>query len=130
MAWSKSRAQKSVAKAFDSSFAEASKNIRIIEDVEADNGRGGKDTSRVLFATARAFVFPMAGKENVEAGGLYSDQMFKFLMEPVAGLTNKMIIEYTNDRKVTNDYKIESDVDIVEVGVLFSVIAEKDKPSG
>ena len=112
-------------KFLNNTFADFAKDIRIIEEIEGDNGRGGTDTTRVLFSNTICFIFPMAGKENVEAGGLYSDQMFKFSMKPVTDLTNKMIIEYNEF-----DYKIESVEDIVEADVWINVIAEKDQPLG
>lgn len=104
-------------------FNDFDKSIRIIEEIETPDGQGGTDTSRVLFATTECFVFPMAGKENVEAGGLYTDQMFKFSMRPIPSLTNKMIIEYNGF-----DYKIESGVNLVEADVWINVMAERDKP--
>lgn len=112
-------------KFLNNTFADFAKDIRIIEEVEVDNGRGGTTTTRVLFSATKCFIFPMAGKENIEAGGLYSDQMFKFSLKPVANLTNKMIIEYNRF-----DYKIESVEDIVEADVWINVIAEKDQAIG
>ena len=108
-------------------FLDFAKTISIIQEIEASDSQGGTSTTRSTFATTTCFVFPMAGKENVEAGGLYSKQMFKFSMKPVSGLTNKMIISYTNNDSVTNDYKIESISDTVEVNAWINVIAEKDE---
>jgi SPP1 family predicted phage head-tail adaptor len=110
-------------KFLNDTFADFAKDISIIEDIETDNGRGGTTTERVSLANTICFIFPMAGKENLESGGLYSDQMFKFSMKPVTDLTNKMIILYNGF-----DYKIESIEDIVEANVWIDVIAEKDYP--
>ena len=112
-------------KFINDTFADFAKDIRIIEEIETSDGQGGTTTERILFAANKCFIFPMAGKENVEAGGLYSDQMFKFSMKPVANLTNKMIIEYNEF-----DYKIESVEDIVEADVWINVVAEKDQAIG
>jgi len=116
-------------KFLNDTFADFAKTITIIEEVETSDGQGGTTTVRTTFAIGiKCFIFPMAGKENVEAGGLYSDQMFKFSMKPVADLTNKMIILYTDNDGNDFDYKIESVADIVEADVWIDVIAEKDSP--
>lgn len=116
-------------KFLNDTFADFAKTITIIEEVETPDGQGGTTTARSNFATGvSCFVFPMAGKENVEAGGLYSDQMFKFSMKPVSGLTEKMIILHTNNDGDTFDYKIEPFKDIADAGVWVDVIAEKDSP--
>ena len=112
-------------KFINDTFADFAKDIRIIEEVETSDGQGGTTTERILFAATICFIFPMAGKENIEAGGLYTDQMFKFSMKPVSDLTNKMIIEYNGF-----DYKIESVEDVVEADVWLNVVAEKDQSIG
>lgn len=110
-------------------FADFAKTINIIEEVETKDTQGGTTTERVTFASnVKCFVFPMAGKENVEAGGLYSDQMFKFSMQPVPGLNNKMIILYINNDGDEFDYKIEPFKDTVEANVWVDIMAEKDSP--
>ena len=125
MALSKSTFDTLGTKFLNDTFADFAKSIRIVEEIETSDGQGGTTTARVLFASTICFIFPMAGKENIEAGGLYSDQMFKFSMKPVSDLTNKMIIEY-NDF----DYKIESVENVVEADVWLNVIAEKDQAIG
>jgi len=128
MAVKKATFEKLANKFLNNTFADFAKTINIIEEVETPDGQGGTSTARVTFASAvKCFIFPMSGKENVEAGGLYSDQMFKFSMEPVTGLTEKMIIVYTNNNSITNDYKIEPFKNLVEANVWIDVIAEKDK---
>lgn len=117
-------------KFLNNTFADFAKTIKIDEEIETSDGQGGTTTARVAFATnVKCFVFPMAGKENVESGGLYSDQMFKFSMEPIVGLNNKMIIVYVNNNSEEFDYKIEPFQDLVEADVWIDVLAEKDSPT-
>ena len=125
MAVKKASFEKLATKFLNNTFADFAKSIRIVEEIETSDGQGGTTTARVLFASTVCFIFPMAGKENIEAGGLYTDQMFKFSMKPVADLTNKMIIEFD-----CFDYKIESVEDVVEADVWLNVVAEKDQSIG
>lgn len=128
MAVKKATFEKLANKFLTNTFADFAKSINIIEEIETDDGQGGTSTERVTFASAvKCFIFSMAGKENVEAGGLYSDQMFKFSMEPVTGLNDKMIISYTNNDSITNDYKIEPFKNLVEANIWIDVLAERDK---
>ena len=110
-------------KFLNDTFADFAKSIRIVELLRTADGQGGNTTSRVLFSSNVCFIFPMVGQENIEAGGLYTDQDFKFSMKPITDLTNKMIIEYDSF-----DYKIESVEDVVEAGVWINVIAKKGDP--
>jgi len=128
MTLTRSKFETLATKFLNDTFADFAKTISIVEDIETDNGRGGSDTSKVAFANTICFIFPLAGRENVEAGGLYSDQMFKFSMKPVTGLTNKMIIRYLDNNNTEYNYKIESIEDVVEADVWINVIAEKDGP--
>lgn len=128
MAVKKATFEKLADKFLNNTFADFAKTISIIQEVETPDGQGGTSTARSTFASSvKCFVFPMAGKENVEAGGLYSDQMFKFSMEPVTGLTAKMIIVYTNNDSVTHDYKIEPFKNLVEANIWIDVLAERDE---
>lgn len=114
-------------KFLNDTFADFAKDIRILEDIDTADGQGGFTTEQVLFDNTIGFIFPMVGQENVEAGGLYTDKDFKFSMKPVAGLTNKMVISYTDNNLVTNDYKISSILNLAEANVWLDVIAAKDK---
>lgn len=128
MAVKRATFEKLADKFLNNTFADFAKSINIIEEIETPDGQGGTSTARSTFASnVKCFVFPMVGKENIEAGGLYSDQMFKFSMEPIAGLNNKMIIVYTDNDSITNDYKIEPFKNLVEANVWIDIIAEKDQ---
>lgn len=129
MAVKRATFEKLADKFLNNTFADFAKTINIIEEVETPDGQGGTSTERVAFANnVKCFVFPMVGKENVEAGGLYSDQTFKFSMEPVLGLNDKMIIVYINNDNNEFDYKIEPFKNLVEANIWIDVIAEKDSP--
>ena len=113
-------------KFLNDTFKDFAKSFSIIEEVDTDDGQGGSTTELVTFANTIGFIFPMVGKEDVVNGGLYTDQMFKFSLKPVTGLTNKMIISYTDNNSVTSDYKIESIENVAEANVWINVLARKD----
>ena len=118
-------------KFLNETFSAFAKDIQIVEEVESSDGQGGLINDKILFADTVCFIFPMAGKEDLgvrgtNLGGLYTDQMFKFSMKPVDGLTSKMIIRYIDNNGTENEYRIESIEDVVEADVWLDVIAKKD----
>ena len=113
-------------KFLNETFSAFAKDIQVVEEVESSDGQGGLITDKILFADTVCFIFPIKGDENVNYGGLYTDQMFKFSMKPVDGLTSKMIIRYIDNNGTENEYRIESIEDVVEADVWIDVIAKKD----
>lgn len=102
-------------------FADFAKSAVINQLVTVDDGQGGRSESWVEFAQIRAFVFPLAGTETVDAGRYFTDQDFKFSFEPVVGVTTKMKIVYNGDT-----YGIISIKDIAEAGAWMEALTQKD----
>ena len=114
-------------KFLNNTFKDFARDISIIEEIETSDGQGGTTTERMTFTNVKGFVFPQDGSEIVKSGGLYTDKMVKFSMEPISGLTNKMIIKYTDSDNNENDYFIESVSNVVDANVWINVMAKKDE---
>lgn len=96
------------------------KTIKIFSENSVDDGQGGQDITPTLFSTSEGFIFPATAKEKLEAGRLITDQMFKILVFPIAGIDTTMKVVINGE-----DWNIRSEVDVVEDGSLMIIMAEK-----
>jgi len=116
-------------KFLNNTFKDFAKDLKIVEEIASSDGQGGSALEQITFAIVKGFVFPQSGNESVKSGGLYTDQLFKFSLEPVAGLNNKMIIKYTDNDGVESDYLIESIVNVADANAWITLMAKKDTNS-
>ena len=107
-------------KFYSDTFADFKQSIVFKNDVNVSDGQGGTTITYPTFATVDAFIFPLTGKEKVESGRLISDQLYKFLIQPVAGINTTMKITYNSE-----DYQIRSIKNYVESDVLIEIVCEK-----
>jgi len=111
----------SLADAFISdTFADFAKDVDVYSLARTSDGQGGFTEVWSVFASSKAFIFPLKGKENLDSGRLFSDQFYKISLKPISGLTTKMKIIYDGD-----DFNIRSIVDIAEADAWVNLITEK-----
>ncbi len=102
-------------------FADFKKvDVQINELVTIADAQGGRSKSYQAFGDPiEAFIFPLSGDEEVDAGRYFTDQDFRFMFKPVSGINNKMQFVSGGDT-----YGIVSIKDIAKADVWMTVIAE------
>jgi len=109
-------------------FAEFAQDV-IVESVDSvSDSQGGFVDTWVSFASVKAFVFPMAGKEIEGSGRIFTDQFYKVSLQPVNGITTKMRLTYDARNveglnKIVN-FNIRSIKNIAVAGVWMELVVE------
>ena len=101
-------------------FSDFAQPVVISQLTKTPDDQGGYNEVWSTFASVDSFVLKQSGKEEFKQGRVLSDDMYKFHISYLVGLTNKMKIVHNAE-----DYQIRSINNIADSNQWMLIEAEK-----